>query len=54
MAETYHILDYRALPATLLATLVAGLRENSRIRSGKLRTSTALLAAAVDRLSYLL
>ena len=52
MAETYHILDYRALPATLLATLVAGLRENSRVRSGKLRTSTALLAAAVDRLSY--
>lgn len=32
MAETYHILDYRALPVTLLATLASGLRENSRIK----------------------
>ena len=32
LAETYHILDYRALPVTLLATLACGLREHSRIR----------------------
>ncbi len=32
MAETYHVLDYRALPVPLLATLASGLRENSRIK----------------------
>lgn len=30
-AETYHILYWRQLPATLAATLAAGLGENSRI-----------------------
>ena len=56
-AETYGILDMRALPAGKLATLAAGLRGNSRI---KLRLAGAaapidalLLAAAVDRLSFL-
>lgn len=32
MAETYHILDYKALPVELLAVLASGLRENSRIK----------------------
>lgn len=32
MAETYHILDYRALPLKLVATLASGLREDSRIK----------------------
>ena len=32
MAETYHILDYKALPVNLLAVLASGLRENSRIK----------------------
>lgn len=39
MAETYHILDWRSLPARLAATLAAGLRENSRIKM-KLSGST--------------
>lgn len=32
MAETYHILDYKALPVDLLAVLASGLRDNSRIK----------------------
>lgn len=32
LAETYHILDYRALPVPLLATLCSGLRDDSRIK----------------------
>ena len=31
-AETYHILDYRALPVKQRAVLASGLRENSRIK----------------------
>ena len=53
LAETYHIYDYRSLPAKLVATLSAGLRDNSRI---KMRLSGApasqdilLLAAIADR-----
>lgn len=57
LAETYGIFDIEALPATLLATLAVGLRENSRIKmrlSGeKIQRSELLLAAAVDRLSLL-
>ena len=32
MAETYHVYDLRALPVETLATLAAGLRENSRVK----------------------
>jgi hypothetical protein len=32
LAETYNILDYRSLPVTLLATLCAGLHDDSRIK----------------------
>lgn len=32
LAETYHILDMRALPPKTVATLAVGLRENSRIK----------------------
>lgn len=57
LAETYGIFDLRALPATMLATLSVGLRDNSRIKmrlSGeKIPRSELLLAAAVDRLSLL-
>lgn len=31
LAETYRVLDYRALPVELLATLAAGLRPDARI-----------------------
>ena len=55
LAETYHILDWRALP---LAALSAGLREDSRIKMKiagmKADQDTLLLAAAVDRLSLLM
>lgn len=32
LAETYHILDYKALPVPLLAVLASGLRDDSRIK----------------------
>jgi hypothetical protein len=53
--ETYGVSDHQALPVPLLATLAAGLRDDSRSKmslSGRKATRTeALLAAAVDRLS---
>ena len=58
LAETYHVLDYRALPLKTVAALASGLRENSRIRmklSGmRVSTDTMLAAATVDRLSMLI
>lgn len=49
------MLDYRALPASILAVLAAGLREDSRSKmnlSGHKTTRTEmLLAAAVDGLN---
>lgn len=57
LAETYHIYDYRSLPVKLVATLSAGLRENSRI---KLRASespvsveTIILASIADNLTLI-
>lgn len=56
-AETYKILDYKGLPLRLAAVLASGLRDESRIKmklSGShIDKTTALLAAAVDRLSML-
>ena len=56
-AETYHILDYRALPLQTAAVLASGLRDNSRIKMRiaevEVSPETALMAAAVDRLSLL-
>ena len=58
LAETYHILDWRALPLRTAAALSAGLREDSRIKMKiagmKADQDTLLLAAAVDRLSLLM
>lgn len=55
LAETYGIFNYQALPVKLLATLVVGLREDSRIMrkisGNKIPRADILLAAAVDRLS---
>lgn len=31
LLEVYHVLDYKSLPASLVATLVLGLRSNSRV-----------------------
>ncbi len=56
-AETYHILDYRALPLRLAAVLASGLRDDSRIKmilsDTEIDKHTMLMAAAVDRLSML-
>ena len=55
LAETYQIFDYRSLPVQLVATLSAGLRDNSRI---KLRIAdmpvdleTVILASIADNLA---
>ena len=57
-AETYHILDYTALPVSLLVTLFSGLGEGSRVQQRlngeRVPLRTLLLAAMVDRLSVLL
>jgi len=57
LAETYGVLDWRALPLKTAAALSAGLRDDSRIvmkiSGRKVPNDTALLAAAVDRLSLL-
>lgn len=54
LAETYQIYDYRSLPLKLVATLSAGLREDSRIyirASGAAASlETLLLALIADRI----
>ena len=56
-AETYHVLNYKALPVKLAATLAAGLREGSRIKlklaDMQVSPDTLLLAAIADRLGIL-
>lgn len=57
LAETYHILDYRSLPVRLVATLSAGLRDNSRIKlkaaESPVDFETIILAAIADNLTLL-
>ena len=57
-AETYHIFDYRALPARRAALFAHGLGERSRIRrklSGKgISVETQLLALVADELQVLI
>lgn len=51
-AETYHILNYRSLPARFAAVLACGLRQDSRImlklNGMKVPFNTLLLAAIAD------
>lgn len=58
LAETYHILDYRSLPLMMVATLSAGLRENSRIKvkasEYKVPLDSVLLALIADRIGSLI
>ena len=53
LAETYQIYDYRSLPAKLVATLSAGLRDDSRIKMSAAGVpasqTTILLATIADR-----
>lgn len=55
LAETYHVFNYRELPVKLLATLVAGLRADSRIKMAingtKVPTETLIMASIYDRLN---
>lgn len=57
LAETYHIYDYRSLPLKLVATLSAGLRDNSRIKllavGAPADLETILLSAIADNLTLL-
>lgn len=57
LAETYGVLDFRALPVTLAATLAQGLPDKSRtkrkISGAGTDTETALLAIIADRLGHL-
>lgn len=57
LAETYQIYDYRSLPVKLVATLSAGLRENSRIKlkavDSEVSLDTFILAAIADNLTLL-
>ena len=57
LAETYQIYDYRSLPVKLVATLSAGLRENSRIKlkavGSPVDLDTIILATLSDNLTML-
>lgn len=57
-AETYHIIELRSLRPSMLATLAAGLRENSRIKmkiaGTKIDLKDMLLASITDKLGILL
>lgn len=57
LMETYHIEDWRALPARRAALFAYGLREDARIRlklsGAKARLDTMLMAMAVDALNTL-
>jgi hypothetical protein len=57
LAETYHVYDMRSFRASYIATLAAGLREDSRIMmlfsGNKIRPSLLLQAASLDKLALL-
>ena len=57
LAETYQVFDYRSLPLKLVATLSAGLRDDSRIKllAAEVPTSMEImiLASIADNLTLL-
>lgn len=57
LAETYHILDYKAIKPNLLATLVLGLNQDSRVmrkmRHEKLTFHDSMLALIFDCLQII-
>lgn len=57
LAETYHILNYEELPPLLVATLVFGLKPDSRLnikmRGDTLSTTMSLQAMMVDALNWI-
>lgn len=58
LAETYRIYDWRAMPVSLLATLVAGLSEDSRVGRAKdgrrVSLGTYFIAELCDMLELLI
>ena len=58
LAETYHVLNWRALPVPLVATLVFGLSQNSRVKMAiakeEFTLEQLLLMKMTDQLSLLL
>lgn len=56
-AETYHILNWRALSPLLAAKLAFGLHENSRIKRAitgqQISLSDTILAAILDKVNWL-
>lgn len=58
LAETYHILDYKKLPPSLVATLVVGLDDSARIKrkisKTKLTLEQSLLAFVADGINILI
>lgn len=57
LAETYHILNYRELSPDLVATLLIGLGDGSRVKKhyskNRLTIEQALLAMIADRLNFI-
>ena len=57
LAETYHIFDYRSVPVPLLATLVNGLRDDSRVKcklaNMPVPLSLFFMSAIYDKVSWL-
>lgn len=57
LAETYHILNYRELPPLLVATLVLGLGDNSRVKkeisNTKLTLEETILAMILDGINFI-
>lgn len=57
MAETYHVLDYKSLPAQQVAIFCYDLRNDSRLKmklmNSKVSFETLLKAVAVDRLNFI-
>lgn len=58
LAETYHIFDFKGLPPSMVATLVFGLRDNSRVKmklSGmNIDLKTLLLSRILDDVELIL
>lgn len=58
LAETYHILDYTALPPDLVGVLASGLKSDSRIKmkmgEQQIDFNSQLLAGILDRLGILI
>lgn len=58
LAETYGVMDYKALPLKTVAALSCGLRDNSRIKmritGRKVETEYMMGAAIIDHLATLI